>query len=408
MTGKARILALALIFAAASSMAAEAVAAPPKAKEEKQAKAASGFSFSAEAGLGYDSNVYKTPDSPYVDFAQTGNPTVNPTQKTGIFAPLALDAEYLRPLSKKIDLIAEYKFDGNFYFDSALENADEYDHRLSLGPEFAFGKKDSAGGTLYTGVFAGYHKKIYYDRDDGASKVSGTTDISDRYTYSNRGVEFAYNNELYAFKYDVYGSFENRDYEDPAAVSQYDHDYSVLGAALHYKIADPTRLTVGYRYSSRDYDERPSRDLNGNALTSNPRLEYTYHTFDVTVRQRITEDLVGYVDYTRETRKDEFVGYNDYTLGMYKVRAIYTPTESLRLRLAASYWERDYKRAFAFDNPIAGEKKYDGIGLDAKGEYSHSEHLKFWAEVNYDDQSTTDKRYEYDRYQAMAGLRVEY
>ncbi len=407
MAGKALILALSLSFAAASSMAAEA-AASPKAREEKQAEGASGLSFSAEAGLGYDSNVYKTPGGPYVDFAQTGNPTVNPTKKTGIFAPLEVNAGYLHPLWRTVNLITEYKFDGNFYFDSALENADEYDHSLSLGPEFALSKKGPAGGTLYTGVFAGYHKQIYYDRDDGASKVSGTTDISDRYTYSNRGVEFAYKNELYALEYDVYGSFESRDYEDPAAVSQYDHDYSVLGAALHYKIAQPTKLTVGYGYSSRDYDERPSRDLNGSALTSNPRLEYTYHTFDVTLRQRITGDLVGYADYTRETRKDEFAGYNDYTLGRYKVRAIYTPTESLRLRLAASYWERDYKRAFAFDNPVSGEKKYDGISLDAKAEYSQSEHLRLWAEVNYDDQNTTDKRYEYDRYQAMAGVRVEY
>ncbi|MDP2689300.1 MAG: hypothetical protein Q8P48_04205 [Deltaproteobacteria bacterium] len=407
MAGMARILLLSMVFAAAASVAAPASAAP-KAEEQKQANTASGFSISAGAGLGYDSNVYKTPNGPYVDFAQAGNPTVTPTQKTGVFVPLEVDAGYLRALSKKTDLIARYRLDGDFYLGSSLENADEYDHRFSLGPEFKFGKDGPVGGTLYTGVFAGYHKKIYYDRDDGAAKVSGVTDISDRYTYTSMGLEFKYDNKVYVFDYDIYGSIEKRDYRDPAAVSQYDHNYYKLGGALHYKIAGPTRLTVGYAYSLRDYDDRPSRDLNGNATTTNPRLEYVYHKFDVTVRHRINKALVGYADYTRSIRKDELAGYNDYAQNRYKLRAIYTPVESLRLRFAASYWDRDYDRAFAFDNPVAGAKKYDGISLDAKGEYSYTERLKLWAGFGYDDQNTTDKRYDYDRYQAMAGVSVEY
>lgn len=409
MAPKLRTLALTLVFAAA--MSSHALAAAGGAKYEQPAKKAAperGLSLTVEGGLGYDSNAFLTPDRSYVDYGTAGNPVVYPNKKSGAFIPVGLEAIYLMPAPNRITYIANYKFDGDFYLESDLDNANAYDHDFKLGPEISLGKPGEGGGPLFVGVRAGYHKKIYYDRDEGINKVSGTTDISDRYTYTNLGLEGTYEGDYGKAGYDVFGFFETRDYEDPVVVSQYDHDYYALGGNLHYNVAPRTKLSGGYKYSVRDYDDRRARDLNANIFASNQLLRYIYHTLDLTARQRVTEKLVGYLDYTRETRSDEFVGYNDYLLNRYRVRAIYTPTEDLRLRVAASYWTRDYDRAFAFDNPVAGAKEYDGRSLDAKAEYSYTKTLKLWAELNYDKQNTTDKRYEYDRYLTQAGASVEF
>ena len=362
-----------------------------------------GLSVSVEAGLGYDSNVFLTPENPYVDLSLAVPATVTPDKQTGFFVPLGLDAEYLRPMGTGARLLSDFGFDGQIY-EPDIDNANLYDAEFTLGPEFDITKNSS----LYAGIILGYHREIYYDRDDGLNKVSGASDISDKYTYSNAGAELSYKHDLGKLDYEVFASFEKRDYEDPVIVSQYDHDYMKFGGSVDYALAASTKVSAGYRYSIRDYDDRKARDLSGNLLTSNPLLEYTYHTIDLTLRQRVSKSLVAYADYTRQDRKDEFVGYNDYGQNRYKVRAIYTPTEELRVRVAASYWDREYDRAFAFDDPAGGKKDYSGITFDAGADYAYSKQVSFWADVNYDSQDTTDKRYEYDRTQLSAGVKYEF
>lgn len=396
----------ALVTGMFCALATGAAAADYNGKDAKKTDGktpGAGLAVSVEAGLGYDSNVFLTPDNAYVDLAQAGSPTVTPDKQAGFFIPLGIDAEYLRPLGKGTRLLSDFSFDGHIY-EPGVDNANLYDGEFRLGPEFQL-SQDSA---LYAGIILGYHKEIYYDRDDGLNKVSGAADISDKYSYNNAGVEASYKNDLGKFGYEVFASLEKRDYEDPVVVSQYDHDYLNLGGKVDYKLAASTKVSAGYRYSVRDYNDRKARDLNGNILTANPQLEYTYHTIDLTLRQRVSKDLVAYVDYTRQERKDEFVGYNDYSQNRYKVRAIYTPTEELRLRVAASYWDREYDRAFAFDDPAGGKKDYSGITFDAGAEYGYSKQVSFWADLNYDSQDTTDKRYEYDRSQISAGAKYEF
>src|SRR3990170_1442463 len=362
-----------------------------------------GLSVSVEAGLGYDSNVFLTPENPYVDLSLLVPVTITPDKQTGFFVPLGLDAEYLRPMGTGARLLSDFGFDGQIY-EPDIDNANLYDAEFTLGPEFGLTKNSS----LYAGIILGYHRKIYYDRDDGLNKVSGASDISDKYTYSNAGGELIYKHDLGKLDYEVFASFEKRDYEDPVVVSQYDHDYMKFGGSLDYALAKSTKVSAGYKYTVRDYNDRKARDLGGDLLTSNPQLEYTYHTIDLTLRQRVSDSLVAYVDYTRQDRKDEFVGYNDYGQNRYKVRAIYTPTEELRVRVAASYWDREYDRAFAFDDPAGGKKDYSGITFDAGVDYGYSKQVSFWADLNYDSQDTTDKRYEYDRTQLSAGVKYEF
>lgn len=383
---------------------AQAEAAMYNGKDTKKTGAmTSGLSVSVETGLGYDSNVFLAPDSPYVDLAQAGDPTVTPDKQTGFFIPLGLDAEYRRPVGKDTRFLTDFSFDGHIY-EPGVDNANLYDGEIRFGPEFQLTKDSS----LYAGIILGYHKEIYYDRDDGLNKVSGAVDISDKYSYGNAGAEFSFKHDLRKVDYEVFGSVEKRDYEDPVVVSQYDHVYLDFGGSVGYNLAASTKVSAGYRYSVRDYNERRARDLNGDLLVVNPELEYIYHTIDLTLRQRLNKNLVAYVDYTRQERKDEFVGYNDSSQNRYKVRAIYAPSEDLRLRMAASYWDREYDRAFAFDDPAGGKKEYSGITFDLGAEYGYSKQVSLWADLNYDSQDTTDKRYEYGRSQVTAGAKYAF
>src|SRR5574341_665053 len=51
------------------------------------------FTLEAELGLGYDSNAYLAPGQSYIDYAQTGNPTIDPVRHSGFFIPVLFRSE---------------------------------------------------------------------------------------------------------------------------------------------------------------------------------------------------------------------------------------------------------------------------------------------------------------------------
>ncbi len=364
----------------------------------------------AGAGLGYDSNVYLAHDGSYVDLAQTGSPLVTPEIQSGFFIPANLKGKYRNPLTSRRDFLLSFRSRGNFYLDSNKDNANDYDNKLKLGINFITRQVKKEEDTLYAGGFAGYHKELYIDRDTGLDKTSSITftDISNRYTYFSYGVEGDYERETGRFKYGVGGKVEKRNYENPVVVSKLDHLYYALLAKVKIRISGPLKLKGFYKYSVRDYDERPSRDSNGTLLSTNPTRNYSYHTLGTTLRGRVSSTLVAYLDYKLTLRKDDFQGYDDYTKNKIGVRAIYDDGDRFRSRLSLSYWNRNYDKAFAFDNPAGGKKDYDGYRIKGKGEYSFHENWSAWVEGKYQVEDSTDLRYDYDRYQAMAGVQWKY
>jgi len=367
-----------------------------------------GFTLHIDAGLGYDSNAYRSPDSSYKDLAQTGSPTVDPKPRSGFFVPLEARAVYERPIEARSALVLSYGFDGDFYLGSKVDNANVYTHTLRAGPRFTLKKQGKHKDTLYFGVLVKKQRKLYIDRADGELKLSSATrtDISERYTYLGMGLEAGYRSRVGAVQYDLDAVVEGRNYDDPGVVSEYDHRYTAIGGKVHYSLSKATRLSASYKHYSRDYSDRPSRNSSGKALTSNARLEYAYNSFGLGFRQRLSKEWTAYADIKRTYRKDKFAGYHDYTRDKVKVRLIYHDKQAgLRLRLAAALWKRSYDNAFAFDVPAGGEKKYDGVNIDAKLEVKKTAGRSYWAGAGYEAQNTTDKRYEYDRYLASAGVK---
>ncbi len=390
----------------------------------KKTRQKAGFFVEAEAGLGYDSNVFRSPDESYVDFAQTitptppppepENPTITPDVISSFFVPLSLDAEYIATFSPTIHGIVSYRFHGEFYLESAADNGDEFDNKLRGGLEFLLSQEGKRKNTIYVGPYVGYHREFYVDRDFGVEQTAPTddpvvrADVSDRYKYVSGGIESKLRKRTGLIQYGANAFYEVRDYEDPVVISQLDQDYYGLGGHVRFRVAKPSKLKLSYDYRVRDFDERPSRGSDGRLLTANPPREYTYHIFGISLRNSITKNITVYLDYELRLREDDYQGYDDYTKNKYGVRFLYDNNQGYRMRLKAAYWERDYDIAKAFDELDQADKEYDGIDIEFRGDYALNKQWYIWVEDIYDLDNSTDKRYEYDRNQIMAGVKWEF
>ncbi len=382
------------------SSGVSAAKAPPAVEKNNVA-------FSVSAGLGYDSNVYLSPSAPYVDYAAIpigSNPTIAPNVQSGFFVPLEMKFGVKGLPSRNIRLLGAADFDGHLFLDSDFNNADVYNADVKAGAEFIVGRKGKIENSIYTGIFTGLHKQVYFDRDTGIDKTtSGGTDVSARYSYTSTGAEVEYKHRTGRFDYGVDGKYAQINYEDPVVVSQLDHTYYKAGGEFGVSIASQTKLGFSYHHTVRDYSDRHSRDALGVYSNVNPLLMYSYDDFGVTLRQRLSTGLVIYIDYKNTQRIDDYVAYNDYSQDSYEARLLYSRGR-FSGRLAVEHWTRDYPNAFAFDSATLGVRKtYDGDKMAFKMEWQQTKHISLWSEVLYRVQNSTDLRYDYDRNQVMVG-----
>lgn len=402
----------AIAAALGASLCATASAAPPDAARAPNPRPGTEVTWFASTGLGYDSNPYLSPSASYVDYAALpngSNPVVVPRVQSGFFVPLELKLGLENKPSRDTRLLGAAKIDGHMFLDADLKNADAYNARLSAGPEFVLGRKGKIEDTAYVGIFAGKHKKVYFDRDSGTDKTTSTgVDVSQRYTYLGTGIEAEYSHRTGAVDFGVDGKYARNDFEDPVVVSQLDHTFYKLGATVGFSIAHATKLGLAYDHSVRDYSDRHSRNALGVYSNANPLLLYTYDDVGVTLRQRVTANWVVHMDYDYTNRVDGYVGYNDFSQHKYGARVLYK-NGRLKGRLALEHWTRDYPNAFAFDEAAPGIKKtYDGTNAKLKAEWEQTQHISLWSEVTYHTQDSTDLRYAYDRNIAMVGVGWNY
>lgn len=367
------------------------------------------YSLETDIGLGYDSNVFRAPSSSYTSnlTAALGGPVVvNPNTKSGLLVPLGLKGTGVHTLDEQTELKASYNFDGNFYLGSNLSNGNNTRHAVRIGGAHVFDKKGKRSRKLYLGITIDRLDKVYVDRDSGDRKLSSgaMADISNRYTYTGYGLEASYDNRISRVQYGVSGQLEVRDYSDPGAISQYDHNRYDVGGYATFRLAKRSKLKVSADYLIEDYDVRRARDRATATQTGNPALEYRYLTVAATLRQRLGRGFTAYAGYQLKLRADQFQGYNDYTANGFDLRLLYKKGV-LNGRLAFAYSSRSYDNAFAYENPADAEKTYDTMRVKLQGGYELSEQLKLWSEVAYNVVDSNDLRYDYNRTQAMVGVR---
>lgn len=369
--------------------------------------------WDASLGLGYNSNIYRAPSDPYIDYAPATPVAVNPEVHSGIFIPLDFNANYQRNINQDNNLIMEYDFGGKFFTDSKYSNANEMSHVIDIGDELILAGKKHRKDTLYGGIVLENKKQEYTERDTGLDKFStGGVNISDRYRYTAAGIKLDYDKNISKIRYGLKFEYLNRDYKDAIAISQLDHKYTKLQADVKIPIDKVSKARLKYKHYIYDYKERPSRDLNGRAFTSYPPLKYVYDEFVAGYIYEFSHDVRSFFDYSYKIRSDEYVGYNDYKRHKIKIRTLYDYSKNIDLKFTFTYWDRKYPNAFAFDRFVAGanedQKQYDSLKLEFEGEYAASKHKSYWANFEWRDENSTDLRYQYNRVEIMAGVQWSY
>jgi hypothetical protein len=122
------------------------------------------------------------------------------------------------------------------------------------------------------------------------------------------------------------------------------------------RLARPVRLFVEYSHEIHDYLGRQARSLDGERLETNPPLEYVYRTFRTNLRVRPVRSWTLNASWTHRERDDVYLHYNDYTQDSLRIRST-VRTGKLYCRLSLKYWERDFVRAFIFDNILTPERE---------------------------------------------------
>lgn len=378
------------------------------AEASKQESDQFNLSWQAETGLGYDSNVFRAHDSAYVDYAAipTGsNPTVVPKMSSGFFVPYKAGVEVTKRHELQGEFVGSTTASGRFY-SGGLNKADELKLQAKGGSEFDLGKNGSKH-KAYLGVLYELQRKAYVDHDSGAEKTtSAGADISNRYNFTAVGLEAEYRNKVGRFDYEVSTKYQNRDYDDPIAVSQLDHIYFMLGIDIDYSLSDAFELQFSGAHSTRNYSDRHAHSANGVYSSANPLLSYTYGDAGISLKSQQWEDWTYFLDYKRSQRKDGYVNYNDYTQQKAGGRVVYGKG-NLKGRAALHFWKRDYPHAYAYD--IAGQPAmtYSGSDLKLKAEYAQTRALSYWVEAVIDNQDSSDLRYDFKRKQIMAGVSWE-
>lgn len=387
------------------------LAAPPTKTPAPTPMPSSPWSFAVETGIGYDSNAYQAPSDPYIDYAPDPDPvpltSTVPVVHSGVVIPADVSARYAgRARGQKFGTLAGYSLDANLYPASETRNANEYDHRLEVAFQRLLNNKRLREDTVTVGPYLRIHDKTYYDRDTGEKKVTNRgTDLSNRYSYTAIGVAAELDRETAALPHKLRADYAKLNYDEPSAsFTSYDHAYYALGGDVDLRLARGTKAVLGYDYRVRDYDERQARSLSG-SLTPGTARKYTYNTLGASLRNRVSDSWVAYIDYAFTDRKDDYVGYGDYTENVYGFRVVYDNDQRVRARMQARWRARDYENAFAFDDPGQPRMTYDTLEIALRGDLKMSQHYGLWAEFRSRDQDTTDLRYRYDRYLAMIGMR---
>ena len=358
-------------------------------------------------GFGTDSNPYRSPREPYIDFGDPDLPVIVPVVQSGAFIPVSLTARYQVNSLENEGFFAAYRFGGRFYQDQNLENANEYRHEGSFGSEYS---KDVDGKRrqVYSAFTFAQSDETYYDPDDGAPRAVDGVSIEDRLNYTRYGPEITLRQRGRRWTFGLALKGQLWDYEDvDDIVPSYDHEYFLFGGIVQYKFSRTSLVRMTVDRSSRRFSERPSFDLDGNLFISNPALRYDYLDIGLTARQRVTDSMWFGFDFVRTERTDRFEGYNNYVRDTFGFEFHWSPHFRFDLEASGQYRIYDYPNAFAFNNPIAGPKTRE----DARGAliatYRMTKSLTLVAEGRLREVVSNDLRLQYDRNMYAVSIRWE-
>jgi len=372
--------------------------------ERKEKRNPADFEFRVRVSFAHDDNVFRSPDQPYVDFADDNLPLVTPEEKSGAYMPLSMSAKYMINSLPFEGFYGAYRLAGRYYQDKEFDNANEYIHEASFGSEYS-----RTEGSMRREVDSAFkiaqHDEIYYDPDNGGDRVVDGVPIDDRMNYLRYGPELSLRQAHERLSFGVKLKGQLWDYDDIGVVPEYDHEYYLVSLHGQYKFAPTSLLRLTAEYYSRRYGERPSYDLDGQQRLGNPAMRYDYLSFTLRARQRVADNMWFGWEVEHTERTDEYVGYNDYTRDDFRLEFHWSPGDRFDLEVNGAYRNYDYSNAFAFHNSLLARKTQESSDASIIGTYHMTRHLSLVGEARYNETISNDTRIQYERFQYILGVR---
>jgi hypothetical protein len=319
--------------------------------------------------------------------------------------PVNLLAEYvLHNEAGDSDFVFGYRLDGDYYSESELAHS-EFTQELRMGANLDLGaKRANRTRTFEPALFVIRHNQDNFDLDNGADRDIEDIDISSRFAYTDAGLQADFAHTLGAWRWGFDMRAERREYQRIPIVANYDQELYRIGTSIGYEINDATSVSFGLRTSRTLYDERSSRDLDGDLLSTNEPLEYGYVGVELKATRRLFDSLELELTYLSLDRTDVFLGYNDYTQDIVGLHAVYRPHRRLLLSLGATSRVYDYPNAFAFNDPAAGPKELEALATSLLAEFYITGTLAVSLALATTDVTSTDLRAEYSQTQTVLGV----
>jgi len=358
----------------------------------------------AVVGFGSDSNVFRSPSQPYIDFSNPLRPLVTPVVSSGTFVPINFTAKYLINTLKFEGFYVAYRLSGRYYPDTLLENGNEYQHEASFGSDY-YRKEGNREREVRSAFRVAKHDETYYDPDDGGVRVVGGVEVEERMDYLRFGPDF---NFRQSYEHIAIGGMltgQLWDYSEQDAVAQYDHEYFRLNLYGQYELFESTLLRVTWEGSTRRYSDRPAHDLDGQQRIGNPNLRYDYFALAFTARQRILDTLWVGLIAKRTERVDAYLAYNSYLVDSVGLEASWSPSNRFRIEAHGAYLVYDYPNAFAFHEPTAGNKTQESAYANLIGTFRITGQLSLVAKASYRETVSNDTRIQYERNMYSLGIR---
>ena len=372
-------------------------------ERERKEKDVFDFSYYAQVGFGNDTNVFRSPSEPYIDFADPNLPLVTPEVKSGAFVPYHAGLKYMINSYAFEGFYGAYRVSGHHYQDREQSDADEFSQELRIGNEY-LRKEDGRKREVYSAFRISQHDETYFDPDDGLPRTVNGVDISDRMNYIRYGPDIRFRQSYKALSFGMVGKAYLYDFESVEVVPSYDHEYFLLGAHTQYKFTSTSLLRVTVEKFSRRYSERPSFELDGTQPVGNTPLRYDYLGIALMARQRITKNMWFGFEYERVDREDRHVGYNDYKRDHYEFIYSWSPGARFDFDLKGYYRNYIFDNAFAFHNPVQPRKSLETARADVAMTFRMTRNLSLMLEARLDDFVSNDSRIEYDRARYSLGL----
>jgi hypothetical protein len=358
----------------------------------------------ATVGYGNDSNIFRSPDRPYIDLSDRTRPVVVPQVQSGAFVPVALLAKYQINSLPYEGFYGAYRLVGRYYPDEELENANEYLHELSVGSEYRR-KQDGRERRVHGAFKVARNDEVYYDPDNGLPRSSGGVEAKDRMNYLRYGPEVSARQSGEKLSFGVRAKGELWDYEEAGELPEYDHEYFLFSAYGQFKFTSTALLRLTADYYSRRYSDRPAFDLDGQQRVGNPNIRYDHAALSLRARQRLGSNLWFGFDIRRTERTDQYVGYNNYTRDSFGFEFHWSPGGRFDLEANGTYNLYDFPNAFAFHEPTAGRKTQESVEGELLASYRVTRHISIVAEAEFYERVSNDIRIQYDRTRYLIGVR---